>query len=221
MKALTILLAFFSLSALANDSHWQVSVGLGGSLNKNENLTIQQNNGENITFEANIKSKSLQTPLYYGLRVARHTNNTAWELEHLHQKIYVDTLPNTVQHFEITDGYNLFYVNRSMVLPKYDLRARLGVGAVIAHPQITVNGVQTYRKGGGAIPTIWNKDSGYQLAGVSVQAGLEKSFVINDKLSISAEAKITHSQAKIDLENGSVKVPNTALHGLIYLNYKF
>lgn len=222
MKTLLLCLLCLSISAFASDDvYWQTSLGLGGSFNKNENLTIHQDGGLDITFRADFDSKPFNNPLYYGLRIARHKGSTAWEFEHLHQKLYIDDLPNNVQHFEITDGYNLFYVNRSIATPKYDIRLRTGVGAVIAHPQITANGVETYKKGGGAIPTIWNKDSGYQWAGVSVQAGIEKSFAITDKLSVSAEAKITHSKADIDLENGSVKVPNTALHGLVWLNYKF
>lgn len=221
MRIVPLLLLFFTIPVLADDAYWKLSIGLGGSVNKNETLNIHQDNGVDIRFNANLESKPFQVPLYYGLRVAHHHNNYAWEFEHLHQKLYIDDLPTPVQHFEITDGYNLFYLNRSMTLPKYDLQARFGIGAVVAHPQITVNNVETYQTGGGAIPTIWDKNSGYQWAGVSVQAGIEKSFPINDKLSISAEAKITHSQAKIDLVNGSVKVPNTALHGLIWLNYTF
>lgn len=221
MKYFILLLSLISLSAIADDSHWQIAIGLGGSVNQDKTLTIQQDNQPNLTFDATFESKPFTKPFYYGLKVSHLQNNSAWEFEHLHQKLYVDDLPTNIQHFEITDGYNLFYVNRSWLLPDDNLRIRVGAGAVVAHPQITVNGVETYKKGGGAIPTIWNNDSGYQWAGISAQVGLEKSFTINDNLSISAEAKITHSQATIDLENGSVKVPNTALHGLVWLNYQF
>lgn len=221
MKILPIILSFLAMPALANDAHWQVALGLGGSINKNETLTIHQDNGTDIRFNANFNSKPFTNPLYYGLRVSRHKDGQAWEFEHLHQKLYVDNLPSEVQHFEITDGYNLFYINRSLTLPKHGIQVRAGLGAVIAHPQITINGVETYQKGGGAIPTIWNKSSGYQWAGMSAQVGMEKSFAITDQLSLSTEAKITHSRADIDLMNGSVKVPNTALHGLVWLGYKF
>lgn len=68
---------------------------------------------------------------------------------------------------------------------------------VVAHPKITINGAETYQKGGGTIPTIWNKESGYQFADVSRQVGLEKSLPINEKLSISVEGKLTHSHANV------------------------
>lgn len=216
-----IMLTFVVLPAWASDDvSWQISMGLGGSVNKNENLTIKQDIGSDIDFQAKFHSRPFTTPFYYGMRVGRVKGDTAWELEHIHQKLYIDELPKQVQHFEITDGYNLFYLNYAKQL-KQDIKIRMGGGVVVAHPQITVNGVETYQKGGGMIPKIWDKSSGYQWAGVSAQASIEKSFVIHDKLSISAEAKITHSQADIDLVNGSVKVPNTAFHGLVWLNYQF
>lgn len=222
MKAVWTLCALLMATpALAKEHKWEMAIGLGGSLNQNKTLTIHQDGGSDIVFDANFKSKPFTKPLYYGLRIARRQDGKAWEFEHLHQKLYVDKLSSQVQHFEITDGYNLFYANRSWQLPIYDLRARAGLGMVVAHPQITVNGVETYQKGGGAIPTIWNKESGYQFAGVSGQVGLEKTFPVNEKLSISVEGKLTHSHANIDLTNGSVKVPNTAVHGLAWLGYRF
>jgi len=77
-------------------------------------ITIKQSGYPDIILpHADIKTKAFTVPFYYGLRISRWDNNRAWEFEHIHQKIYIDNLPSKVEHFDITDGYNLFYLNHA------------------------------------------------------------------------------------------------------------
>lgn len=201
---------------------WEVVLNFGTSFSKDETLIIKDSLGTDIVLNnANLKTKPFTTPFYYGIRVGKWENNAAWEFEHIHQKIYIDDLPADVQHFEITDGYNLFYFNRAWNLEKYGVIARVGAGFVVAHPQITVRDVETYTQGGGAIPMIWDTDSGYQWAGLSAQVAVEKEFQIHENWYVSLEGKLTHSSSDIDLKNGSVEVPNTALHLNCGIKYHF
>lgn len=145
----------------------------------------------------------------------------AWEIEQIHQKIYVDDLPDEVQHFEITDGYNLFLFNSAWQLQQHGVIARLGLGPVIAHPQTTVRSLSNHQSGGSAIPTIWDSDSGYQWAGAAAQVALEKEFHLSKHRLFSIEGKLTHAKADIDIEGGIVTVPNTAIHLIGGIKYGF
>jgi hypothetical protein len=202
---------------------WEVALNFGSSFSKNETLTIKQSGYPDIILpHADIKTKAFTVPFYYGLRISRWDNDRAWEFEHIHQKIYIDDLPSEVEHFDITDGYNLFYLNHAWNLEEYGVITRVGLGFVVAHPDITVRGVQTHETGGGAIPMIWDTDSGYQWAGLTGQIAIEKEFQIVKNWYLSLEGKLTHSSADIDLEeDGSVEVPNSALHLLVGIKYNF
>ena len=225
LKIITIL---FTMVLIAVDSKakdgWEIAFNLGTTISKNETLTIKQNGYPDIVLnDADFKTKPFTSPLYYGLRISKWNSNRAWEFEHLHQKIYIDDLPSDVQHFEVTDGYNLFYVNHAWNLAAYGIITRVGAGFVVAHPDLTVRGEDTHITGGGAIPMIWDTDSGYQWAGLSAQVAVEKEFQIHENWYTSIEGKLTHSSANIDLVNdsGSVKVPNTALHLHFGIKYNF
>lgn len=195
---------------------------LGTSFSKNETLTIKQDGYQDITLDnVEFSTKPFESPPYYGIRLSKWRDGSAWELEHIHQKIYIDDLPPDVQHFEITDGYNLFLVNRAWQLEKLHVIARAGAGLVIAHPQITVRGESNHVSGGGAIPTIWDADSGYQWTGPAAQLSLEKEFRIDTHWLFNIEGKISHANADIDIEGGSVSVPNTAVHLIAGIKYDF
>ncbi len=201
---------------------WELAFYLGTSFSKNESLTIKQDGFPDITLEnVEFETRPFDSPPYYGIRLGKWRNGRAWEVEHIHQKIYVDELPADVQHFEITDGYNLFLFNRAWQLKKYGLNTRLGIGPVIAHPQITVRNMTNHKSGGGAIPMIWDSDSGYQWAGAGIQAGLEKEFRLNNNWLFSIEGKLSHANADIDIAGGSVNVPNTAVHLVGGVKYDF
>jgi hypothetical protein len=213
-------IALITVSSHAKDG-WEITANFGTSFSKDETLTIKGSGGKIVLNNANFETKPFSSPLYYGVRVSRWENDSAWEVEHIHQKIYINDLPEEVQHFEITDGYNLFYLNHAWNLEKYGIITRIGAGFVVAHPQITVRDVETYTSGGGAIPMIWDTSSGYQWAGFSGQLAVEKEFQVYENWYISLEGKLTHSKSDIDLENGSVEVPNTALHLHFGIKYQF
>jgi len=203
---------------------WELAFFLGTSFSKNETLTIKQDGYPDITLnDAEFATKPFDSPPYYGIRLGRWNDVHGWEIEHIHQKIYVDDLPAEVQHFEITDGYNLFLFNSAWQLGKYGVITRLGIGPVVAHPQITVRGMTNHKSGGGAIPMIWDSESGYQWAGAAAQVSLEKEFSISRHWLLSLEGKLTHAHAHADItiEGGSVAVPNTAIHLVGGIKYDF
>ncbi len=195
-----------SVSVSAKDG-WEFSIGTGGALNLQESVNIKMDNGEEIESDSvQFETKSFSSPPYYNLRAGVWAQNTAWEVEFIHHKLYAKSseLDSRVQNFEITDGYNLLYLNYALVVaPSWN--ARFGIGPVIAHPDVTVDGERSH--------------GGYQLSGMTSQLALEREFELSRSLIMSLEGKMTYSYAQIDLDYGEVKVPNTALH--LIAQFKF
>lgn len=217
-----LLQALASAVQAETKSGWELSFFFGTSFSKDEDLTIRQDGQPDILLEdAQFSTKPFQAPPYYALRLGRWYDDVAWEIEHIHQKIYVETLPSAVQHFEITDGYNLFLLNVAWRMESLGIIARAGVGPVVAHPQITVRSLSNHKSGGGAIPTVWDSDSGYQWTGPALQLAIEKELPLTEHWIFSLEGKLSHAEADITIARGSVVVPNTALHLLFGMKYSF
>ena len=101
----------------APEDGWELAFYPGTSFSNNETLTFKQDGYLGITLNnAEFATKPLDSPPYYGIRLGKWNDGHAWEVEHIHQKIYVDDLPAEVQHYEITDGYNLFLFNSAWQL---------------------------------------------------------------------------------------------------------
>lgn len=194
--------------------------------NANSDIIIRRPNKENIVLKnAEIETHAQTVPFYYGLRVTRWSDDqNAWEFAHLHQKLYVDE-PNKyhstnadIQNWEVTDGFNFFVLNKVHKYSKYNIKTRIGGGLVIAHPDITIDGVLTHKSGNGAI--TWG--DGYQLAGFVVQTSVQKSFDITKQWYLNLETRVSYAKAAITLKGGGdTTVTNKALHLNYGIGYKF
>ncbi len=206
IKFIGLFTLLIATSVFAKDG-WEFSVGTGGAINLQESINIKMDNGEEIESDSvQFETKPFTSPPYYNLRAGLWAQNTAWEIEFIHHKLYAKSadLDSRVQNFEITDGYNLLYLNYALVVaPAWN--ARFGIGPVIAHPDVTVDGERSH--------------GGYQLSGITSQLDLEREFELTPSLIMSLEGKMTYSYAQIDLDYGEVKVPNTALHLIAQLKF--
>jgi acetyltransferase-like isoleucine patch superfamily enzyme len=187
--------------------------------NAPEDLTIKQDNEEDIHIDnAKMKTKPFKSPPYYGVRYRfSRTAESAYEVEHNHLKLYLDDLPPEVQHFEITDGYNLFWFNKVYFISGLNIRG--GAGVVVTHPDITVRDKTNYKEGLGAIPAVYK--SGYHLCGVTAQLSVQKEFPITDEVYFSLETKAVYAYADVPIADGSVVVQNRSLHLNYGLGYRF
>ena len=192
-------------------------VSLGSAYNFISDITIhsQVQGGQDLHLSSQPSTYGLKSPQYYSLRV-RHRNK---EFELIHHKLYFEkNLPTELNHFEITDGYNMLMLNilEPLNFQKYAelLSIRFGLGVVVAHPDVTINGKRFYQMGGGLIPTVWT--DGYQISGLSSQIGFNIIKKLKNKFSLNAETKISYAKATIDLEEEySIKVPNLSIHVLM------
>jgi hypothetical protein len=107
------------------------------------------------------------------------------ELELVHHKLHIDHPRPPVEHFEVSHGYNLAYMN--MARPANGFVVRLGAGLVIAHPEGRIAGLRV----GGSRRTLLR--GGYHIAGGSFQLGLGRryAFARSQTTWFAPEAKVT------------------------------
>ncbi len=189
--------------ALAAD--WAVEIFVGIPLGLPSPLTIRQAGQPDIAVRARYESRPFRTPIYYGWRIGRWDGGRGWELELVHDKLYLADKPAEVGEFALSHGFNLLTVNRAWEHGR--VVRRVGAGTVIAHPESTIRGKALPGDGG---LFGW----GYYLAGPTVQAAVEKKIRIRGDLFLPVEGKATASFARVPVADGSADVPYAAIHGL-------
>ncbi len=191
---------------------WTFGV-LGGSVySVRTPLTIVQSGFDAIDVRARYEGKPLEPPPYYVLRIGTWKGRRGWELEFIHEKLYLKNKPPEVQRFSVTHGYNHVLLNRAWRTKEFVFR--LGAGIVIPHPETTIRGRRhSERKG--------LLEHGYYLSGPSLQTAVGRRFRISSRLIGVAEGKVCGSYARIPIQDGHADVTHVAIHGLIGLGYRF
>ncbi|MCI0412003.1 hypothetical protein L0222_04275 [bacterium] len=168
---------------------WHVEGSVGFVHNFSTELKIDA-----LATDADYETRSFERPLYYSVRVGSAT----WDVELIHQKIYLKNPEGEVQAFSISHGYNLILLNYARRID--DFIIRVGAGAVLAHPEIR------FREN--------FFEPGYNLTGPAFQASVQKKFPISERLFLSAEGKFTAARAHFTINEMKVSAPNIALHAL-------
>lgn len=210
LLALFAFLALFALLALlparAAAQEWVFQVAVGAVDNLETSLEIRQSGFETLELDADYETRPFESPLYYSLRAGRWSDRRrGWELELIHQKLFLRNRPPEVERFDISHGYNLATVNRAWEVGR--VIARAGAGAVVAHPENTVRGRSLEQSGG--------LGGGYHLAGPALQLGVEARLELGPRWFLGLEGKLTAARAEVPVAGGEAEVPNTALHALI------
>jgi hypothetical protein len=205
-------LCLFVLPAgLAAEDGWVLQVSVGAVENLETSLEIRQEGFEAIELDADYESRPFEGPLYYSFRGGWWRGRGGWELELIHQKLFLQNPPPEVQYFAISHGYNLVTVNRAW--ERRGLIWRLGAGAVIAHPENEVRGRVLASED-------TNLPGGYQLAGPVLQAAAEKRFGLGEHWFLGLEGKVSGALAQVPVAGGEAEVPNVAFHALLGIGYR-
>ena len=199
----------------------EFDLSLGNAYSFSSDIKIQSKSSsyESINLTSRPYTHGFKSPQYYSIRI-RKSNK---ELELIHHKLYFENnLPDEITDLEFTDGYNLLLINFSYPLSIYEyiniLSLRFGLGTVVVHPDVTINGIRYYKKGGGLIPTLWK--SGYQMGGISSQISLNFNKNISNKFSFNSELKISYALIDVDLEpDYTINLPNTSIHFLMGISF--
>jgi hypothetical protein len=210
MKTPWIAALLLLAAPLRAETDWTFQLSLGEVANLDTSLKIRQEGEPTLDLDADYETRPFESPFYYSLRAGRWNDSRAWELELIHQKIFLTNRPPEVQHFAVSHGYNLLTVNRA-----WDVRRflwRIGAGAVVAHPESEVRG-RALDSGD------TNLGGGYHLTGPVLQIGIEKRFELGilDKTHwlLGVEGKASAARAVIPVAGGEADAPNAALHLLV------
>jgi len=188
------------------------NLSLGEAYNLNQDISISRDEAADINFNASFSTHGPRSPQYYSLRFRHQIKKKNIELEFIHHKLYVKkNLPDQVEKFEVTDGYNLLLINVVSALTE-NINYRLGIGTVVTHPDIIIEGETNYIKGGGLIPKFWT--DGYHWGGISSQASIFYSHRIRDRLALNIETKLIYASARVPVVGGSLILPNLSIHFL-------
>lgn len=181
----------------------------GGAYNLPAPLYIRQDGAAVLDGWARYDTRAFREPLYWAARAGWWREGRAWEVEIIHQKIYLTGKPPDVQEFSVSHGFNLVLVNRAWRPGPWSWRA--GGGLVAAHPESRIRGRRF--EGGGL--------DGYHLAGPAAQASIDRRFSLGRRLFLAVEAKATVAWARVPVSGGHARLWNPALHGLLGMGWEF
>jgi hypothetical protein len=186
---------------------------LGGALNAPTTLKIEQDGRTTIELDAEYETRSFDLPLYWAIRFDWGMTGSRWELQFVHHKIYLENTTEEVESFEITHGFNMFTLNRAFDR-KYAV-LRVGAGVVIGHSESVVRGVHDSGHDRGIFNT------GYELAGPALLAGVGRSFSIYSGFFFTPEIQLSAAWARVGVADGKATTTNVALHLMLGVGYSF
>ena len=175
----------------------------GTSFSVPSRLSIYQSGQPTLRFTAHYSTKPLDDTPYFVVRIGLWKNNTAWLLDLIHHKLYLDNPPPEVEYFRITYGFNIVSVGRAW--RKGGLVYSAGLGAVFTHASSSVRG-RPYLGTGGP----FNK--GYTVTGASVLGGAEYRIGLGEGSYLALDGKLSVAYVQVHVSRGEAHVPNAALH---------
>ena len=165
--------------------------------------------GKRLAFRARYSTRPLADAPYYAYRAGILRRARGGEVELVHHKLYLENPVPPIEHLEITHGYNLPMANFATPVGGWQLR--IGLGFVVAHPEGRIDG----RPVRGVRRTLIG--GGYHVAGGSMQLALGRRYPLGRgdvALTVAPEAKLTAGFARVHLQQGTLSVPNIAVHVL-------
>ena len=140
------------------------------------------------------RGKSLDAPIYYGIRATFwRSNKLGYGPEFTHTKAYAPSSALQSAGFdrlEFTDGHNIitFNINRRWNLGEFNSYSLLGLGIALPHVD--------------ALPSGGLRTFEYQYTGPAFRAASGLSRKLNENFSIFTEYQFTASNNKVSLQNG-------------------
>ncbi len=212
VTGLTVLVA--AAPGARSAERFAVDVFLGASWSFDSELRIDQANQPRLQWTATYESRSFEFPLYYAWRLGWHRERWGMELQLVHHKMHVVEPPPEVQRFDLSHGFNLLTWNA--VTRAGPVRARLGLGVVVAHPETSVRGVE----GPGSSGVF---GSGYHVTGPAIVLGVGRAFTLRTRprFVLLPELMLSAARARVPVATGEGSTFNVALHALLGAGVRF
>ncbi len=216
-------LCFLLACASAHAGSWSFEVSTGTSAKLPNTLSVVQEGFEDTPIEHVVWETRPWLPLhsfldlaesYYAFRVSYRppASLLGYELEFLHDKAYYvsgDDPDGIVQHFELSDGHNVFFGNLTYTLDldaRAELVFRAGAGPAITNPATIVRGREL-----GTRSEI-DPGSRYYVTGVGAQLGVQGLYFLTDWLALSSETRYVFSWVKVPINGGDATATFNSVH---------
>jgi hypothetical protein len=186
---------------------WTYEFATGDAYNFPTRLDVHQFEHPLALQHATWDTRAFEFPIYWSLRAGMWRGHDAWMFELLHHKLFLDDPVAPVEHFSVSHGFNLLTASR--VYTRGMLHYGLGAGAVIAHPENRVRGLELRQGGIG----------GFYLAGPTglVLVGMQRE--VGRRMFVTAEARFAASYAHVPIEDGHASVVHLGVHGHLGIGY--
>ena len=218
-NTLLLLISFVLLPVLSysQKASWSFELHGGTAYNPPLPLIIKQTGEPEIRLNARFETRPFEAPVYWVWRISSWQEEKSWEFEAVHHKLYLLNLPDEVQKFTISHGYNILTVNRSYrknLFQNFPVTYRIGGGVVLAHPENRVRHKE-FDQNLGAFG--W----GYYIRGPVLNLTLGKRFEFGKRLFLNTEAKLSPSFARVPIVDGHADVWNMAFQLALGLGFNF
>lgn len=201
-RRVVLILAFSSIALLVAPSagaQTYLTVFMGSSAHAPLAVVFDLENRENVYInEPQWETKPFYEAPYYSIRIG----HGLWDVELIHDKMYLMNPEPPVQHFEVSHGYNLLLLNRSY--GQGPITWRLGAGLVVAHPESTIDGKK--------LGYGYDLATGFHFSGPAGQVAVSYTRELLGPLYFAAEAKGSVAWARVPVYEGWATVPHAAAH---------
>jgi hypothetical protein len=198
----------FPQASVARESEWSAEVLIGDAFNLTSRTRIDTAQASAAAFGGDYETRGFEGPLHYAWRLTRWDGDRGWALELLHHKLYLRNRPPGVEALSISHGFNIVTLGRAYAVNGW--RFRVGLGPVIAHPEVRIDGA--------------SYDGGYELAGAAAIGSVGVAFDLTPRWSVVGDVAATfgyvevHPSGEPDL---TFSVRNPAIHAQFGLGYRF
>ena len=178
----------------------------GAPLNFPTTLTISQQGEPDIDHRASWETRPFEQPLYWALRLRWQRERDGFEFQLIHHKMYLKNNPATVEHFEVTHGFNILtagYMRRSR-----PFHWRAGAGVTLPNTFATVRG---------ELSDVHD----YAVAGPAFLVGGGSELALSRRFFLAAEAQFIAAWGTVDVARGEARVASLAVHVLFGAGFVF
>jgi hypothetical protein len=213
-----VLLALCAPEARAQDKReLAIEAATGTALSLPLPLTIEQNGFAPLSTTAHYATRPFEGAPYYAWRIGLWHHASAWELQLVHSKVYLENPPPEVERFQVTHGYDMLTVGKAW--QRGSLVVRAGGGIVFAHPESTIRGQTWPETGGLSLGFIGLLNGGYFFTGPTGRVSISRRF--GHRFFVAPELELTASRARVPIVDGEASVPNIALHPRVAIGVRF
>jgi len=190
--------------------NWRVQAGLGNVYNFRTPLTIRQAGSPRLRFTARYTTRGFEKPFYWAVRLDRRIGGARWGVELNHDKLFLQNGPPEVDRFSVTHGFNIVSLFRTSAGD--GLGYRIGLGALLAHPENTVRGRPVDETRG---------VRGYHLTGPVALVSLVANGRVLGGTGVFAEARMLGGPARVPVAGGHARFWTLGAHFSAGLSQRF